>query len=203
MVFAADGLLPTDGGLRSRVYQSLEGKLPFMFASGGISHFHPLRVGSWVVLCKMGKLHLGQVCVIYLKGGGQRATHNQSATCTDISKLSRLVVLKYTSMGDSCWLSPLTASVTSNPTPSVCTYLYAHQPDVVTSLDALCLATRVIKSEAPLQPGLQMLEVIPQLMQNVKTLEDKATEVIKTAEYLVKEARKRNKRKGDDRGDER
>ncbi|KAM5544042.1 hypothetical protein V8D89_002228, partial [Ganoderma adspersum] len=167
---------------------------------GGVSHFHPLQIGSWVVVCKWGQVHLGRVSLIYLKGGGQRASHNQSASCTDVNKLSRLIVLKYVPIGDSCWMSPLTASATDNPTPSCPSFLYLCQPDLVTSLDSFCPASRAIESEQPLQPGLQMLTVNASLLDYYRQLEAHGINILRTVEALWKETRRRTKR-GEPDGD--
>lgn len=45
---------------RSAVYRGMEAQMPYVFTSGGLSPFHPLRQGSWVVVCKDGKLYMGE-----------------------------------------------------------------------------------------------------------------------------------------------
>ncbi len=45
---------------RIRVYRDIDARSAFTLKLGGISHFRPLKHGSWVVVCRMGKLYIGQ-----------------------------------------------------------------------------------------------------------------------------------------------
>ncbi|KAH9900738.1 hypothetical protein C8Q73DRAFT_675529 [Cubamyces lactineus] len=182
--------------MRTTVYRGMDASiLKYQPASGGISHFHPLRQGSWVVVCKMDQLFLGRVSVIYVKGGGQRPTHNYSDSCEDISKLSRLVVLTYTTWGDTV-LSPLTVSAPRGTTPDTATYLYLHPENLVASLDVPC--PKPVESSIDLEPGLSMHTVNRKLIAAFRELEVHAPAICRTVDKLFKEMRKRRKRADED-----
>ncbi|KAI0359463.1 hypothetical protein OH77DRAFT_1419960 [Trametes cingulata] len=179
---------------RAGIYRHLEARLPFQLTAGGMSHFYPLRRGSWVVVYKMDKLYLGQVRVLYVKGGGLRPTHNYADSCEEIGKLSRLVVLVYAVLGDTV-LSPLSASPSGSPAPDSATFLYLHQESLVTSLDAYC--PNPVQSTIPLQPGLSMLTVSNKLTTAFQQLETHIGTIRTAVDGLLAQARKRNKRAGE------
>jgi len=65
----------------------LETNLPFSLVNAGI-HFHPLKHDSWVLVGFQDKVWLGNVKLIYVKGGGQKPTHNYVESCNSINNLS-------------------------------------------------------------------------------------------------------------------
>ncbi len=131
--------------------------------------------------------------MIYVKGGGQRPTHNYSPECADVSKLSRLVVLMYTDMGmgDMSILTPLTVSLGNGDTADSPTYLFLRQEELVTSLDALC--PNPIENTMPIRPGLSMLTVSSKLTDPFFNLQGNAAAIAKAVETLIKDSRKRRK----------
>ena len=125
--------------------------------------------------------------IIYEKGGGKRPAHNYVQSCSDISKLSRLVILQYIIYADGL-LSPL-------PSQQGPVYLFLHQEHLITSLDALC-GTGVggPNFKFPLQPALEMLTPNAQLLDMMNKLNSVSISVLNAVETLVKEAASRNKR---------
>ncbi|OSC97163.1 hypothetical protein PYCCODRAFT_1192056 [Trametes coccinea BRFM310] len=180
-----------DRAARSAIYNKIDARHPFMLATANISPFHPLRHGSWVAVCKLGKLYLGQVMVMYTKGGGQRPTHNYATTCEDVAKLSRLVVLAYTVLAETV-ISPLTVSLTGGTSPDSPAYLYLHQENLLASLDSWC--AHPVESTIPLQPGLSMLTVKPALTEQYNRVAAQSSLLCTAVEDLFKETRKRRKR---------
>lgn len=132
----------------------------------------------------------GTVRVLYVKGGGARPTHNHAETCDDVAKLSRLVVLIYSVLADTL-LSPLTVSVPVGSAPDSPTFLYLHQENLVTSLDAHC--PRAVESKIKLHPGLFMLTVNSKLVDMFRQLESHSKAICDAADGLSKEMRKRKK----------
>lgn len=129
--------------------------------------------------------------VLYLKGGGARPTHNYAETCEDINKLSRMVVLIYSFMGDTL-LSPLTVSISgASAAPDSPSFLYLHQENLVTSLDAHC--PKPIESRMSVQPGLSVLTVSNRLVEMFRHLERHLTSLCKAVDGVFKETRKRKK----------
>ncbi len=87
---------------------------PFSLVSGNISPFHVLRPDSWILVYFMETVFLGQgklfmcfpcqaecsiVKIIYVEGGGKTPSHNYTPSCSDILKISRIVVLLFKSLG--------------------------------------------------------------------------------------------------------
>lgn len=195
---------------RTGIYRSLDARMPYSFTSGGMSHFNPLRQGSWVVVSKFDKLYLGEgklvscwfplipltlcwtVVVLYLKGGGARPTHNYSEACEDVGKLSRMVVLIYSILGDTI-LSPLTVSM-SGGSPDSPAFLYLHQENLLTSLDAHC--AKPVENRISLQPGLSMLTVNSRLVDIFRQLERHSAKLCAAVDALFKEGRRRKKHMG-------
>ncbi|KAI0327093.1 hypothetical protein GY45DRAFT_1163753 [Cubamyces sp. BRFM 1775] len=145
------------------MYRKIEAKLPYPFSSGGITHFHPLCRGSWVVVCKTEKLYLGQVIILYTKGD--------------------------------MILSPLTVSISGALSPDSPSFLYLHQEQLITSLDAQC--PNAVQSTIDLQPGLPMLTVDVQLVEHFRKIEEQSRAICTAVESLQKEKRRRGKRTGD------
>jgi hypothetical protein len=72
---------------------------------------------------------------MYVKGGGERATHNWATSCESLDSLSRLIVQTYSDLG--LYWSPMNASLveTGRAAP---TYLYLDADYVLVSLDSFC-----------------------------------------------------------------
>ena len=128
---------------------------------------------------------------LYVKGGGQRPTHNYAETCTDIATLSRFVILAYTKMGENL-LSPLTVSMTGGPSPDSPSYLFLRPENLLTSLDALCPSP--VQNRMLVQPGLFILTVSTALAERYCYLERRSETFLVAMEKLSKEVRRRNKR---------
>lgn len=128
--------------------------------------------------------------VLYLKGGGARPTHNYAETCEDIGKLSRLVVLAYSLLGDTL-LSPFTVSVPGGSAPDSASFLYLHQESLVTSMDALC--PKAVESRMSVQPGLSMLTVNSRLVSMFRVLEERSADICRAVDAVFKDTRKRKK----------
>jgi hypothetical protein len=75
------------------------------------------------------------VRLIYVKGGGERATHNWVTSCESLDSLSRLIVRTYSDLG--LYWSPVNASLveTGRAAPM---YLYLDADYVLVSLDSFC-----------------------------------------------------------------
>ncbi|KAH9943952.1 hypothetical protein B0H21DRAFT_469767 [Amylocystis lapponica] len=176
---------------RSAVYGNLEKHSQFAFISGGVSVFHPLKPGSWVAVGYLGKLFFGQVKILYVKGGGKRPTHNYTASCPDVSKISRIVVLQYSTYGDAL-LSPLSGA-RQQPT-----YLFLHQEHLITSLDALCPNATDVSFTFPHQPALSMLTVNQTMWDTMRRLDTMKGALLGAVDSLLKEAAARRKRTAQD-----
>ncbi len=128
--------------------------------------------------------------IIYLKGGGQKSTHNYSETCTDISLLSRFVLHVHTAFGD--YLSPLTATPdgTSRQVPS---FLYLKQQNLLTALDSLRL-TPEADVKFSTRHAVDVLEPSVELREKLRQLEHFKMNLIETATAVLKEASSKPKR---------
>ncbi len=136
----------------------------------------------------------GSVIVLYVKGGGQRPTHNYAENCTDIAALSRLLVLIYTKMGDNL-LSPLTVSMSGGPSPDSPSFLFLRPENLLTSLDSM-LSRSPIQDRILVQPGLFILTVSLELAERYAYLEQRSSELLKAMEVLTTEVKKRKKQDG-------
>lgn len=139
------------------------------------------------------------VCVLYVKGGGKRPTHDYTDECFDIGHLSRVVVLVHAPMPGVNWLSPVTTKLDGTISGSV--FLLLHSEQVIVSLDPTCPTTVV--REIPVQYNQKILEVLPGFIECYTLLQRAQQEIISTAEAVMKAVRSRRKRPRPDDIDER
>ena len=138
------------------------------------------------------------VKLVYVKGGGQKPTHNYMTSCNNINDLSRFVVQVYEHYGP--LLTPLICKPANffRDAPS---FLHLHAEHLITSLDTIC--------PSPVQPGLklthnlQMLQPNNQLIEQLNRIIPFKAQMVKNVNALLKEAGSRKKRAiGEDDGPE-
>jgi hypothetical protein len=144
-------------------------------------------------------LTLNLVRCIYLRGGGDKISHNWSETCDNINKLSRLVVQTYEPVAGSNTLWwPLTACIQhASGRHEAPTYLYLHAESLLCSLDVRC--PRPIDDSPPglyLHRGLRMIHPHRDLVSGQSEL--KKHQNILSRFLVALAAASRMKRKRDD-----
>src|ERR1700685_1699918 len=129
------------------------------------------------------------VKLIYIKGGGQKPTHNYVMSCNNINDLSRFVVQIYQRYG------PLLAPLICKPAnffreaPS---FLHLHAERLITSLDTICPSP--VQLGPNLAHNLRMLHPSERLIEQLDRIAPFEAQMVKVVNALVKEAGSRKKR---------
>ncbi|KAJ3755338.1 hypothetical protein EV360DRAFT_72935 [Lentinula raphanica] len=114
------------------LYQPLESVVnPLAPVTANISPLTPLCQESWVLVYFKEAIYLGQVKVIYVEGGGKNITHNYTPSCSDILKISRIVVLLFEPLAG--FYSPMFAQPRGYAQAP--TFAFLHQANIIASLD--------------------------------------------------------------------